>query len=44
MDLFLQNLEQSIRHIYTFDELKFAERVLKNKRIQLETEQRKAKK
>ena len=43
MDLLFQNLEQMIRHIQTLDQLLYVERLVTNKRVQLEMELRNAK-
>lgn len=43
MDLLFQNLQQMIRHIQTLDQLLHVERLVTNKRLQLEMELRNAK-
>tara|TARA_A100001201_G_scaffold106898_1_gene91424 strand:- start:1005 stop:1139 length:135 start_codon:yes stop_codon:yes gene_type:complete len=43
MDLLFQNLEQMIRHIQTLEDLLRVERLVLNKRLQLEMELRNAK-
>ena len=43
MDLLFQNLEQMIRHIQTLEDLLRVERLVLNKRLQLEMEVRNAK-
>lgn len=43
MDLLFQNLEQMIRHIQTLEDLSRVERLVLNKRLQLEMELRNAK-
>jgi|TARA_R100000322_G_scaffold105260_1_gene67037 hypothetical protein len=43
MDLLFQNIQQMIRHIQTLDELLHVERIVTNKRLQLEMELKNAK-
>tara|TARA_R100001163_G_C5067196_1_gene206152 strand:+ start:4955 stop:5089 length:135 start_codon:yes stop_codon:yes gene_type:complete len=43
MDLLFQNIEQAIRHVQTLEQILYVERLVLNKRLQLEMEVKNAK-